>query len=36
MGLDGLGERCRKYYQQGARFAKWFGLQIFVDLLIEN
>lgn len=23
MGLDGLGERCRKYYQAGARFAKW-------------
>jgi len=22
-GLDGLAERCKKYYQQGARFAKW-------------
>lgn len=22
-GLDGLGDRCKKYYQQGARFAKW-------------
>jgi fructose-bisphosphate aldolase class I len=22
-GLDGLGERCKKYYDQGARFAKW-------------
>jgi fructose-bisphosphate aldolase class I len=22
-GLDGLGDRCAKYYQQGARFAKW-------------
>merc|ERR1711988_1562567 len=22
-GLDGLGDRCRKYYQQGARFCKW-------------
>ncbi|PXF46188.1 Fructose-bisphosphate aldolase [Gracilariopsis chorda] len=22
-GLDGLPERCKKYYQQGARFAKW-------------
>ena len=22
-GLDGLGERCAKYYAQGARFAKW-------------
>lgn len=22
-GLDGLGERCAKYYQAGARFAKW-------------
>lgn len=23
MGLDGLGERCKKYYEAGARFAKW-------------
>ncbi|KAL0740372.1 hypothetical protein Bca4012_081885 [Brassica carinata] len=22
-GLDGLGERCKKYYDAGARFAKW-------------
>jgi hypothetical protein len=22
-GLDNLGERCRAYYKQGARFAKW-------------
>lgn len=22
-GLDGLGERCAKYFEQGARFAKW-------------
>lgn len=22
-GLDGLEERCEKYYEQGARFAKW-------------
>lgn len=22
-GLDNLGKRCAKYYQQGARFAKW-------------
>jgi fructose-bisphosphate aldolase, class I len=22
-GLDGLGERCAKYYAEGARFAKW-------------
>ncbi|KAM7263862.1 hypothetical protein ACFE04_001545 [Oxalis oulophora] len=22
-GLDGLAERCQKYYQAGARFAKW-------------
>jgi len=22
-GLDGLAERCQKYYAQGARFAKW-------------
>lgn len=28
-GLDGLGERCRKYYAQGARFGEWalFGSQ---------
>jgi len=22
-GLDGLADRCKRYYQQGARFAKW-------------
>ena len=22
-GLDGLGARCAKYYEAGARFAKW-------------
>ncbi|KAI4378682.1 hypothetical protein MLD38_016127 [Melastoma candidum] len=22
-GLDGLGQRCKKYYEGGARFAKW-------------
>eukprot|EP00898_Chlorokybus_atmophyticus_P007553 jgi/Chlat1/779/Chrsp104S01247 len=22
-GLDGLAERCQRYYKQGARFAKW-------------
>ena len=22
-GLDGLGERCKAYYAEGARFAKW-------------
>mmetsp|Transcript_2154 Transcript_2154/g.6415 ORF Transcript_2154/g.6415 Transcript_2154/m.6415 type:complete len:379 (+) Transcript_2154:966-2102(+) len=22
-GLDGLGSRCKEYYEQGARFAKW-------------
>jgi len=22
-GLDGLADRCAKYYQNGARFAKW-------------
>lgn len=22
-GLDGLPERCKRYYEQGARFAKW-------------
>ena len=22
-GLDGLAERCQKYYEAGARFAKW-------------
>ncbi|KAF3582890.1 hypothetical protein DY000_02035440 [Brassica cretica] len=25
-GLDGLGERCKKYYEAGARFAKWHAL----------
>lgn len=23
-GFDDLGARCAKYYQQGARFAKWY------------
>ncbi|CDI80998.1 Fructose-bisphosphate aldolase, related [Eimeria acervulina] len=23
MGLDGLSERCKRYYEAGARFAKW-------------
>ncbi|KDP34381.1 hypothetical protein JCGZ_11264 [Jatropha curcas] len=23
LGLDGLAERCQKYYEAGARFAKW-------------
>lgn len=23
MGLDGLAQRCQKYYEAGARFAKW-------------
>lgn len=22
-GLDGLGDRCKKYYQQGARFGAY-------------
>lgn len=22
-GLDGLGDRCKKYYQQGARFGEF-------------
>jgi fructose-bisphosphate aldolase class I len=22
-GIDDLGKRCAKYYEQGARFAKW-------------
>ena len=22
-GLDGLGERCKQYYEKGCRFAKW-------------
>jgi fructose-bisphosphate aldolase, class I len=31
-GLDGLVERCEKYYAQGARFAKWRAvLQITAD-----
>merc|ERR1740138_1976101 len=31
-GLDGLGARCAKYYEQGARFAKWrTALRIDVD-----
>merc|ERR1712129_627652 len=31
-GLDSLAERCEKYYEQGARFAKWrTALQIDVE-----
>ena len=31
-GLDTLAERCEKYYEQGARFAKWrTALQIDVE-----
>ena len=22
-GLDGLGDRCKQYYEKGCRFAKW-------------
>jgi len=22
-GLDGLADRCKKYYEKGCRFAKW-------------
>ena len=22
-GIDGLGDRCKKYYEKGCRFAKW-------------
>jgi fructose-bisphosphate aldolase class I len=22
-GLDGLGDRCKAYYEKGCRFAKW-------------
>lgn len=25
-GIDGLNERCKKYYEAGARFAKWRGV----------
>ena len=25
-GIDGLGDRCKKYYEAGARFAKWRGV----------
>lgn len=25
-GIDDLGKRCAKYYEQGARFAKWRGV----------
>ena len=32
-GLDGLGERCAKYYAQGARFAKWRAVLTIGDTL---
>ena len=36
-GLDGLAERCEKYYQAGARFAKWYIwlLRILGDLFLK-
>jgi len=30
-GLDGLGERFKKYYEAGARFAKWRGVIAIAD-----
>jgi fructose-bisphosphate aldolase class I len=30
-GLDGLAERLKKYYDQGARFAKWRGVIAIAD-----
>ncbi|OAF70626.1 hypothetical protein A3Q56_01601 [Intoshia linei] len=41
-GLDGLAERCKKYYDQGARFAKWRSVLMIKDYepsqlsMIEN
>ena len=32
-GLDGLAERCQKYYQAGARFAKWRAVYSITDKL---
>jgi fructose-bisphosphate aldolase class 1 len=32
-GLDDLGDRCVKYYKEGARFAKWYQ---FTDSLDQN
>lgn len=31
-GLDGLASRSAAYYQQGARFAKWYRIQILSNL----
>merc|ERR1719316_1350783 len=31
LGLDDLQERCAKYYQQGARFAKWRNVLYITD-----
>ena len=32
-GLDGLAERCQKYYEAGARFAKWRAVYSITDKL---
>ena len=32
-GLDGLAERCKKYYARGARFAKWCTMVEFAAVL---
>jgi fructose-bisphosphate aldolase class I len=29
IGLDGLNARCAKYYEQGARFAKWYAGKLY-------
>jgi len=35
-GLDGLGERCQKYYKQGARFAKWRAVLKIEDVVCPS
>jgi len=35
-GLDGLSDRCKKYYQQGARFAKWRAVVKIVNNRVSN
>tara|TARA_R110002050_G_scaffold149989_1_gene276611 strand:- start:179 stop:520 length:342 start_codon:yes stop_codon:yes gene_type:complete len=33
-GWDGLADRCKKYYEQGARFAKWYVILFYFHFLI--
>lgn len=35
VGIEGLGERCAKYYAAGARFAKWYDCTIYTIFVVH-